>query len=129
MAMTTGAAQINMTPMIDILLVLIIIFMVITPIVPRGLDAAIPQEDQASHPDNLPSRDVVINVAKDGRLAIDQESIEDSALGPRLSALFRLGGTHHLFVRGDRDLEFQAIVHVIDVARGAGWDRVGLMTR
>ena len=129
MAMTAGGGgggamgDINVTPMIDILLVLIIIFMVIAPVPPKGLEAAIPQQETSTH---TVIRDVVISVAKDGHLRFNQESIDASELGPRLLALGRMG-PHNLFVRGDLSLEFQDIVHVIDVARGAGWDRVGLM--
>jgi biopolymer transport protein TolR len=132
MAMTTGGggiqAQINMTPMIDVLLVLIIIFMVITPTVSRGLETAIPQQAQDPATPEV-SRDIVISVLSDGGFSVNREPIERAALGPRLAALYRAGRTNHLFVRGDRELEFQEIAQVIDVARGAGWERIGLMTR
>ena len=121
-------ADINMTPMIDVLLVLIIIFMVITPTVSKGLEAAIPQQAE-EQPPLAQTRDIVISVLKDGRLSLNQKPIELAALRSRLATLYRDSGTNHLFVRGDRELEFHNVAEVIDLARGAGWDRIGLMTR
>ena len=131
--MNTGGkgqnAQINVTPMIDVLLVLIIIFMVITPIAPRGLQALVPPQADTPPPPGLVPRDIVISVAKDGAIEINQQPVESAALPDRLAELYRRHINDHVFVRGDRNLDFQAVAQIIDLARGAGWDRVGLMTR
>ena len=121
-------AQINVTPMIDVLLVLIIIFMVITPLGPRGLEAVVPPQADAPPPPGVVSRDIVISVAKDGAIEINQQPVESAALPERLADLYRRHINDHVFVRGDRGLDFQAVAQVIDVARGAGWERIGLMT-
>ena len=133
MGMTLGSgssqqAQINVTPMIDVLLVLIIIFMVITPTVPRGLVAAIPQQaEEASHA--IIAHDFVISISRNHELRLNQEPIELAALDLRLKSLYRAGAANYLFIRGDRGLEFSDVVRLIDLAKGAGWDRVGLMTQ
>ena len=122
-------ADINMTPMIDVLLVLIIIFMVITPIAPRGLEALVPKPASSPPPANAVSRDLVITVNADGTMEINRQPIERAALAERLDALYRTAGGAYLFVRASRDLEFREVVRVMDIARGAGWQRIGLMTQ
>ena len=133
MSMNLGSkgqkAEINVTPMIDVLLVLIIIFMVITPVTPRGLRAMVPSQADAPQPPASVSRDIVISVAKDGVIEINQQRVELAVLSERLADLFRRHINDHVFVRGDRGLDFQVVAQVIDVARGAGWERIGLMTQ
>jgi len=133
MSMNVGGkgqkAEINVTPMIDVLLVLIIIFMVITPVAPRGLEAIAPPQSDAPPPANVVSREIVISVARDGAIDINQHPVEFAFLGERLADLYRSHINDHVFVRGDRGLDYQAVAQVIDVARGAGWGRIGLMTR
>ena len=130
MGMSVGGkeqkAQINVTPLIDVLLVLIIIFLVITPSNTKGLNALAPQEAADSLPVQKP-REIVITVAKDGAIEINQQPVEPGKLADRLVSL--RGMTDHVFVRGDRELEYHIVAEVIDVARGAGWERVGLMTK
>src|SRR3982750_441973 len=82
--------DINMTPMIDVLLVLIIIFMVITPLTPKGLEALVPQPpppNQKTQEDN--TRTVVIVVNKDRSMMINQEVTDENKLGPRLEEIFK----------------------------------------
>jgi biopolymer transport protein ExbD len=122
-------AEINVTPMIDVLLVLIIIFMVITPTAERGLHALIPQQSTVSLPPDVVTRDLVVSVAKDSVIHINQEPVELANLPDRLAALHGTSYGAHFFVRGDRDLNFQDVAQVIDIARGAGWNEIGLMTR
>lgn len=131
MSMSVGnqKAQINVTPMIDVLLVLIIIFLVITPLTPQGLKTATPQPAPA---DGLPqpvSHDIVISVRSDKTLRLDQEPVELSKLEARLKELFKSGSNGVVFVRGDKDLDFQQVAEVIDITRGAGLERIALMTQ
>ena len=129
MAMTAGSkAQINMTPMIDILLVLIIIFMVITPLTPRGLRALLPQPAPPDKGDVEPTREIVISVRVDGSIRINQEPCDLAHLRDRLAHLFQAAPDHAIFVRGEKGLEFRAVAEVIDAASGAGLSRIALMT-
>jgi biopolymer transport protein ExbD len=118
-----------MTPMIDVLLVLIIIFMVITPLTPKGLEALVPQPA----PPNVKStasdqRTVVIVINKDRSMLINTEPTDEQKLGTRLEEIFKTRAERVVFVKGDPDLEFQNVARAIDIAHGAGIDKVGLMT-
>jgi biopolymer transport protein TolR len=119
----------NIVPFIDVLLVLIIIFMVITPLTPKGLEALVPQP---APPDQQPSasdaRTVVISVNRGGTMQINQEITDEFRLGPRLEEIFKTRAERVVFVKGDPSLEFQQVAQVIDIAKGAGIDKVGLMT-
>jgi biopolymer transport protein TolR len=141
MAMTTGGGRgpksdINMTPMIDVLLVLIIIFMVITPLTPHGLEALVPQPPPPNQKPNLADqRTVVIVINKDKSLEINNEKtlpsgqpLDENNLGARLEDIFRTRAERIVFVKGDPDLEFAPVARAIDIAHGAGIDKVGLMT-
>ncbi len=135
MSMASGgkrglSCDINMTPMIDVLLVLIIIFMVITPLVPKGLEARVPQPpppNQPPPPEN--DRTVVVIIEKDKTMKINQESILFENLSKRLEDIFKTRAERVVFVKGDPDLEYQEVAKVIDVAKGVGIDQVGLMTK
>ena len=135
MAMAVGGAgklqaEINMTPLVDVLLVLLIIFMVITPQTPKGLETLVPQppppDAQQTLADN--KRTVVIVINKDKSILINTEPVVESTLGSRLEDIFKTRSDRVVFVKGDPDLEFQSVARAIDIAKGAGIDKVGLMT-
>jgi len=134
MSMAVGGAggiksDINMTPMIDVLLVLIIIFMVITPLTPHGLEALVPQPPPPgaqANQDN--SRTVVISINKDLTMQINQEPTNWQTMGARLLDIFKTRAERVVFVKGDPDIDFQYVARAIDVAKGAGIDKIGLMT-
>jgi biopolymer transport protein TolR len=122
-------ADINMTPMIDVLLVLIIIFMVITPLTPKGLEALVPQPPPPNQkPNASDQRTVVIVVDANHNYSINNEPSTEEKLGDRLTEIFKTRAERVVFVKGDPSLDFMWVAKAIDIAHGSGIDKVGLMT-
>jgi biopolymer transport protein TolR len=119
----------NIVPLIDVLLVLIIIFMVITPRVPTGLPTIVPQppppNEKAQPPDN---RTIVVSVLNGNKIMINQDQSSWDMLGPRLFDIFKERADKVAFVKGDDDVSFSQVARAIDIMRGAGIDHVGLIT-
>jgi len=120
----------NIVPMIDILLVLIIIFMVITPLTPKGLDTLVPQPSpNNTQPDPEQMRKtVVVQVAINGRLKINNDDTTWKDLGPRMETIFKDRAEKIAFVKGDNDVLFMDVARAIDIMKEAGIDKVGLIT-
>lgn len=122
-------AEMNVVPLIDILLVLLIIFMVIAPSMPRGLQTEIPQPGPVSRV--TPPLDwsaVVVQVAKNGKLKINSEDANWDTLGPRVELIFKDRANKVAFVKGDGNVLFMDVARAIDIMRGSGIDKVGLIT-
>lgn len=122
--------EVNVTPMIDILLVLLIIFMVISPVVPRGLSARMPQRSSNLNP--APEAPIVVEIAK-GRnglpsYKINRQDVSVEQLESRLSSILELRADKVMFVKGGDNLGFSTVAKVMDMGKAAGADRIGLMT-
>jgi biopolymer transport protein TolR len=119
----------NVVPLIDILLVLIIIFMVITPLVPKGLDTLVPQPSPNQQQNvELENKTVVVQVFTNGKLKINQDDTTWEALGSRMETIFKERAEKIAFVKGDSDVLFMDVARAIDIMRGAGIDKIGLIT-
>jgi len=121
-------SDINITPYIDILLVLLIIFMVITPVRQMDLDVKIPQpqpEDVKVEPD--PSV-IVVSIGESAQIAINQDPIDIGSLGSKLLEIYSARANKNMFVSASAKLPYGDVVKVIDIAKGAGVGDVGLIT-
>jgi len=128
------SSDINMTPMIDILLVLLIIFMVIVPTVPKGLDALVPQPPKDPTKQQTPTdRTIVVQVlSKPGQrepaYKINETDYLKAQLLPKLTEIYANRAERVMFVRGDDDVNFAYVAEVIDIGKAANVDHIGLMT-
>ena len=134
MSMSVGGkkgamSDINITPYIDILLVLLIIFMVITPVRQMDLDVKIPQtsndtDKKAPADPNV----IVVSVGESAQIAINQEPTSIANLGSKLQEIYSARANKNMFISASAKLPYGDVVRVIDIAKGAGVGDIGLLT-
>ncbi len=121
-------SDINITPYIDILLVLLIIFMVITPVRQMDLDVKVPQTSEGDKPPAPDPSVIVVSVGESAQIAINQELTDIGSLGSKLQEIYSARANKNMFISASPKLPYGDVVKVIDIAKGAGVGDIGLLT-
>jgi TolR protein len=118
-------SDINVTPLVDVVLVLLIIFMVTAPMMQRGVDVRLPRVESSS---DAQEQRLVVTVGKDQRIYLNDEVVGLSLIGDRVRDLSRSTGVDFVFLRADREVPYGRVMTVMDAIKHAGIEKVGLVT-
>ena len=122
----TSLSEINVTPLVDVMLVLLIIFMVTAPILQTGIDVQLPETKSVQ--DVNPQERIVISISREGLIYYGSDAINFSTIGEHLKKAAK-GPKEAIFLRADKDVKWNSIVSVIDAIRGGGYTEIKLVTK
>jgi biopolymer transport protein TolR len=123
----TTISQINVTPLVDVMLVLLVIFMVTAPIIQQGVQVNLPQTQSSAIPGT--EEHLVVTVAKNGKIYLNDNAMSLAELGEKLRAIKKLQADKQIYLRADQDVRYGLVMKTIAEIKQAGIEKLGMVTR